>query len=216
MRQSVFGFYVDEGLRGWADGYNTEQKTDGRVSVQELGRFVRARVDRWARLNRNTRQTPILWGDAEDFDLAVLAKGQPIPPRIVPPAENYPDWLAKGWSVRDQWWADESFRLVPHVFRELEATLLHAEQQWRGGVEPARVQADLQKQIDAFNSQLAQAKRAVPRPEPKSLMLALRHRPPQPPAPEPAKDDKESPAATGHRQGSAPAADQARRGRAAA
>lgn len=191
MRQSVFGFYVDEGLRGWADGYNTEQKTDGRVSVQELSRFVKARVDRWTQKNQNGRQTPVLWGDAEDFNLAVLPQGEPIAPRQLAAPEEYPPWLTAGWGRRDQWWADGSFRLTPHLFRELEATVLHAEQQWRGGVESARVQADLQKQLDSLQSQLAQAKRAVPRPEPKSLMLALRHRPPPPPAPEPSKDEKE-------------------------
>src|SRR5262245_2882995 len=50
MGQSVFGFYVDEGLRGWADGFNAENRPDGRVSVRELANFVRVRVDRWTRL----------------------------------------------------------------------------------------------------------------------------------------------------------------------
>ena len=45
MGRSVFGFYLEEGLRGWADGYG-EGKRDGHVSVRELAAFVGARVDR--------------------------------------------------------------------------------------------------------------------------------------------------------------------------
>jgi hypothetical protein len=69
LRHSVFGYYVMEGLRGWADGC-LDGKPNQRVTVRELEKFLRARVARWARENRGAEQTPVLWGSAEDFELA--------------------------------------------------------------------------------------------------------------------------------------------------
>src|SRR5439155_64864 len=60
--RSIFNYYVEEGLRGWADGYGPRGRRDGRVTVTELAEFVKVRVDRWAQRNRNARQTPVLYG----------------------------------------------------------------------------------------------------------------------------------------------------------
>src|SRR5262249_22614691 len=62
LGRSVFGYYFDEALRGWADGYNPRHRSEGRVSVRELAEFVSRRVDRWAVRCRDTRQTPVLLG----------------------------------------------------------------------------------------------------------------------------------------------------------
>src|SRR5207244_6082355 len=59
LGQSVFGYYLEEGLRGWAQGWNAEGKSHGQVSARELAEFVKRRVDRWAERNRRTRPTPI-------------------------------------------------------------------------------------------------------------------------------------------------------------
>ena len=57
LGRSVFGYYFEEGLRGWADGWGADGKPDGHVSARELAEFVKRRVDRWADQNRGTRQT---------------------------------------------------------------------------------------------------------------------------------------------------------------
>jgi hypothetical protein len=60
---------------------------------------------------------------------------------------------------------------VPRAFRELEAGLLRAELQWRGGMELKRVEQDLKVQLDRFRDQLEQA-RGFFQGEPRSLTLA--------------------------------------------
>ena len=49
LGRSVFNFYLEEGLRGWADGYGPDGRHDGLITVRELAAFCQARVDRWAR-----------------------------------------------------------------------------------------------------------------------------------------------------------------------
>jgi hypothetical protein len=81
LGRSVFGYYVEEGLRGWADGYNADNNRDGHVSARELALFVNRRVDRWAEHNRGTRQTPILIpkDGKDDFELVALEHDQAQP-----------------------------------------------------------------------------------------------------------------------------------------
>jgi hypothetical protein len=75
---SIFSFYLDEGLRGAADGY-ADSRRDGQVSVRELAAFVRARVQRWTKHNLDVRQTPMLVGDAADFALTSASAGDQAP-----------------------------------------------------------------------------------------------------------------------------------------
>lgn len=171
LGRSVFGYYLDEGLRGWADGYNPEGKSDARVSVQELARFVRVRVDRWATRNRNARQTPVLVGTG-DFELVTLEHGTARPAPELAPAAEYPAWLSQAWQLRDQWWADQTFRLAPRAFRQLEATALRAERQWRGGVDPGKIQNEFKKDLDDLKKQADAARSSVPRMEPRTLAQA--------------------------------------------
>src|SRR5262249_35862265 len=82
IHQSVFGYYLDAGLKGAADGYNPDGKRNDRVSVRELAAFVRKRVDRWTSRNRKARQTPFLMGpEGEDFDLTQKIKESGADPR---------------------------------------------------------------------------------------------------------------------------------------
>jgi hypothetical protein len=176
MQQSVFGYYLSEGLSGRADGCNPAGNRDGRVSVNELVAYVQERVDAWARINRNARQTPVFWQmglpRGDDFELVVLSR-QPEA-RDLETADTVkplPAWLRDGWKVRDGWWDDESFRIAPRVFRRLEATLLRAEQRWRGGIPAELVRRDLETDLRRFRDQVQKA-RAVPQPRPRSLALA--------------------------------------------
>src|SRR5205823_385580 len=86
LNRSVFGYYLEQGLGGWADGYNPEGIRDGRVSVHELAAFLQARVDRWAVLNRSSRQTPVLLGLGEDWELVALDHGKARPEVGLAPA----------------------------------------------------------------------------------------------------------------------------------
>jgi Carboxypeptidase regulatory-like domain len=174
LGQSVFGFYLEEGLRGWADGYGSRGK-DGRVTVDELARFVRARADRWVRQNHDARQTPVLYGPeklAQAFELVALTK-EPTPPAKAVTVDPYPEWLQYGWQLRDLWWNDGSVELSPRTFRKLEAALLRAEQLWRGGVRAKQLETDLDTQLAQFRKEIDRAWAAVPRPDkPRSLALA--------------------------------------------
>jgi hypothetical protein len=173
-QRSAFGYFLDEGLRGLANGYNPEHKQNQRVSVHELAEFARERVDRWAWRNRNAHQTPQLFGKADDFDLTVLEHGQPKEESTDPEPAAYPDWLRDGWRLRDHWWTDGSFRAAPRVFRQLEASLLRGEQRWRGdmGPDPERIKQTLEADLREFKRQLQQAQ-SVRRPEPRSLAQAV-------------------------------------------
>ncbi len=128
--RSVFGYYFEQALRGDADQYNADRFENGRVTVREAARLIAARVDRWAMKNRSCRQTPLLLGEGEDFDLAVCD----VHPLVAPaPAKvpKYPEWLLAGWKLREQWLAEGTSRLAPRVFHQLEAHLLRVERKWQ-------------------------------------------------------------------------------------
>ena len=130
LGRSVFSYYFEQALRGDADRYNSDHLEDGRVTVREAAQLVAARVDRWAMQNRACRQTPMLLGKGKDFELTVCRVAPltaPVPTKL----PKYPDWLLAGWKLREQWEADGTSRLAPHLFRHLEARLLHMEREWR-------------------------------------------------------------------------------------
>src|SRR5262249_40966411 len=127
LGRSVFGYYFEEGLRGYSDGYGGQPR-DGHISVRDVAAFVAARVDRWAFRSRGVRQTPLLLGSGDDFSLGALDHGQPyehtpLPPDLTKsvaasaPAKEttkdnkeakspYPSWLLDGWKLRDRWWQE--------------------------------------------------------------------------------------------------------------
>lgn len=170
MRQSVFGFYTVEGMRGWADGYNPQKKRNRRVSVSELAGFVRGRVARWARRNRNADQTPLVVAGKDDFDLVVLSERELRPTEENASVDPYPEGLAADWKLCDEARLPEKAGLVsPRLVRRLEASLVRAEKRWRGGWEPAAALEGLERDVAAVQDQLAR-----PRPDdPPAHSLAL-------------------------------------------
>src|SRR5438093_1193435 len=106
LGRSVFGYYFEEGLRGWADGWGGDGKRDGHVSARELAEFVKRRVDRWADQNRGTRQTPLLLPkDASvDFQMVALEHGRAQEKVTPPEMTEYPKILKEAWQVRDAAW----------------------------------------------------------------------------------------------------------------
>ncbi len=174
MGRSIFNAYLEEGLRGWADGAIDKQGRDGIVKVHELARFVAARVARWATQNRNARQTPVLHGEIDrlDFPLVALDHDRPgahLPAHSLP---DYPVWLEQAWRLRDQWWEDGSQRFAPWPFRRLQANLLMGERDWRGGYPSEQVEKERMNPLEKIEDQRKEAREVVnPRP-PRSLALA--------------------------------------------
>jgi hypothetical protein len=172
MGRSVFNFYLEEGLRGWSDGYGPAGRRDGQITVRELAAFCQARVDRWAKRNRNVRQVPQLYGSGPDFPLVALEHGEPseMPPTREP--SPYPEWLFKAWKERDAWRAGEKDHASARLFRGLEAQVLTAERAWRGGVKAELVQERLAASLALARRQL-ELQEKWPRPQPASLASAL-------------------------------------------
>lgn len=181
LGRSAFGYYMEEALRGWADGVGGV--ADGTVTVKELAAFVSARVDQWARSNRGARQQPALYqtGAGRDFPLVILDRGRPRPHLTLPrgreldpakPAVPFPAWLERAWAERDRWRAEGHALLAPRAFRAMEAHLLRAEEDWRHGDDPATVEKALRARIDGLKAEWAVAL-GTPRPNGfRSLALA--------------------------------------------
>src|SRR5262249_16263444 len=80
-RQTVFGHFLIQGLRGAA----SDENNDGRLNAWEVFSYLSPNVQRWVRDNRDETQTPLLLprGDgqrrARGMDLTVV--------RSAPPAE---------------------------------------------------------------------------------------------------------------------------------
>lgn len=161
LGRSVFSFYLEEGLRGHADGSVGSAHVDGEVSVSELAAFVRQRVDRWARLNRGVRQTPLFLGNGPDFTLTNPGTDQALAwlPDASPLA--YPDWLQAGWQQRDQWWKAGNHRLVPRGFQVGQALLCKAERDLAGGKDPGSLKKNLET-WKRLESELDREQKALP------------------------------------------------------
>ncbi len=169
--RSVFLAYAEEGLNGWADLEPVTGDRDGRVSLDELIRYVAPRVDRWAVRCRGVRQTPVVLGSRGDFSVGPRRRGALIS-RASPPEDRiYPPWLEEGWTLRDRGKGESAVRFAPWSLRRLEAALLHAEASWRGGGDPDRVRADLAAAQGAATRDF-EASRSFPHPVPRSLALA--------------------------------------------
>jgi hypothetical protein len=172
LQLSVFGYYLDQGLSGQADGYNARGARDERVSARELAEYVTAHVDRWARTNRGTRQTPVLYGKADDFPLVGYDAEKLPSPAEVPASGSLPEWLMQLWKKRDDWVSQGLHRRVPGVFQQLETLLLRAETRWRSGMEENRVKQDVDERLPLITRLVDDDARKTIQPEAHSLALA--------------------------------------------
>lgn len=83
-QMSAFGYYVVQGLKGWADLWNPTRTKNSRVVVSELAEYVAVRTNRWVVENRRRTQTVKLFPPTaagvsrSDFDLVVNAKPTPM------------------------------------------------------------------------------------------------------------------------------------------
>lgn len=172
LGRSVFGYYFEQAIRGDADQYNAHLLEDGRITVQEAAKLISSRVDRWAMHNRSCRQTPILLGEGEDFDLAVcdlLPLVAPAPTKC----PKYPEWLLAGWKLREQWLADGTSRLAPRLFQQLESHLLRTERKWRFTHSDEELKIAWQKTSDDLKREVLLYSNHAAGPAPVSLAAAV-------------------------------------------
>ncbi|HEX4148506.1 MAG TPA: hypothetical protein VHY20_05945, partial [Pirellulales bacterium] len=174
LGRSAFGYYFEQALLGHADGFNSHNLRDGRVSVRELAAFVQARVGRWAWQARGKAQIPLLHGRGQDFELTAVSTSQ-LPGKSLDKPPEYPAWLLAAWKLRDQWQTEAINHRFPRVYRQLEAQVLRSEWQWRYGGEPSRMKSDLDARISQLQRRLRVADASLAAPTPRLLSIKLGH-----------------------------------------
>lgn len=70
--------------------------------------------------------------------------------------ETYPAWLAKGWELRERWASGPQIAAAPRLFRQLEASLLRSEPDYRVGKDPKELETTLNGTINALSARLEQ------------------------------------------------------------
>jgi hypothetical protein len=163
LGRTVFGFYLEVGLHGAADGW-TGETPDSRVTVTELAAFVRSKVAEWATSTNGVPQTPVLVGSAEDFVLHAVARSEEVSEPALA-AIDFPDWLRTSWPRAEQ------TRRAPWAFRKARTALLAAERDLLAGKPPGEVQRDLETQLGAAE-QLATALSSTTNPDPLPTLAA--------------------------------------------
>src|SRR5262249_25281086 len=123
---SVFGYYVAEGLSGAAQGWDPSVRG---LTVHGLARYVRDRVAHWVAANRQAVQTPVLLGDpALNFTLPRGAHPRVlIAPRDPKATEGLWARLDEAWARRAALQARHPYRHSPLHWRRYLETLLAAE-----------------------------------------------------------------------------------------
>jgi hypothetical protein len=166
LGRSVFGMFLERGLAGEADGFGKRGRKDRRVTIQELAPYVIDRVEQWARTHRNARQAPRLVASDSMLDFPLVAIRPGSPPLIsAPEPKAYPDWLRDGWIWRDTLREGEFQHDSVNILRRVEAILLRAEGDWRGGYDPGQIEARTVDKLNACRRVLdARAKAPAPRP----------------------------------------------------
>jgi hypothetical protein len=176
--RTAFGYYFEQALRGYADGYGPNGNRDGRVTAREVAAFVRARVARWTERNRSAKQTPVLFCGHEqaaaadgglDIPLVALSHGVPREPAELAPQRAYPAWLADAWELHDQWLATQVHRTAPTLVRQLGQALVRSEQFWEQGHSPEALKQSLGSEVERLTERWFRLQRDLAEPEPHSL-----------------------------------------------
>jgi len=169
LGRSVFGHYVELGLRGYAD--ISSPTSDGRVTALELGRFVQARVSRWARENAIRPQTPQLLGQGVDFSLLIIEHGMPREPVAFQPVVDFPPALVEGWRLRDAW-AKGNLLELTGLIHQLERELLGEEARLTYGGSAAEAATNATAITSRSNSARLQLTQNLAAPPPRTLFEA--------------------------------------------
>ncbi len=168
LGRSVFGYFLEDALRGWADYDASQPARQGLVTVHKLAEHVQTRVAAWAHAH-NARQTPVLYGETADFPLVAIERSKPATHPSRAEERIQPDWLSGAWKARERWWTEERHRASPWLFRRLESEVFHADQRWRDGTDPDVTQKDFADTLERLDKQYA---RLIDEVRPGSLSLA--------------------------------------------
>ncbi len=111
-RQSLFAYFLEQGLLGNADGF-LDQRSDGRVSTPELVAYVKQTVKSYSQEVYAAQQTPMVIGNLATFDLcaysaakraqsdAAVAQRTPPPSSALPASTPAPAEVAATPSPRE-------------------------------------------------------------------------------------------------------------------
>lgn len=127
--RTVFGWFVERGLRGDADGYLSHCPADGRIDIEEFVAYLRGEVYSFAQHACGATQTPTCYGDAGSFEVSVVTT--PIDDDEQPAAlAEYPKWLAKSWADYQQLRHSGQFVQNVEAFHRWTIALLTVEAAW--------------------------------------------------------------------------------------
>lgn len=169
LRKTVFTHYVIEGLKGAAD-----EDSNGRVDALELHNYVKRHVSRWARANRDARQTPVLLGGkdrAKDIELVVVKDEYKAPNYAEIPAFEVPKELSESWELAARLanQAPSPSAYAPHLWRRYLDLLVRYEQLIRAGDQ--RRAPDVKHALDDLKEDLVRAQRLELRSADNSLAM---------------------------------------------
>ena len=170
LGRTVFGWYLEAGLRGEADGWDGGS-VDGRVTVNELAAFLHEKTGHWVTATRGEAQSPRMIGAGTDFTLRGISQNQADTEKPEPEF-LFPDWLRISWERRDQWQRDGRAAAAPWAFRKLQASLMTAERECLAGKPGAAVERDFGRQLLAAD-QVSTALTVLPSPDPLPTLAAL-------------------------------------------
>jgi hypothetical protein len=168
LRRGFFGWFLDRGLGGTADGWNAERDLDKRVSAHEWLDFAGNHTERLTGRLGLPDQPPARFGAGADFEILPVPQKGPTPAPQIEMADEYPQWLLLGWQERDRWRADGSYLRLQRTYRHLEAALQRAESLWLGGFDAGKAQTELENERD----ELKAIKKKYPAPIPPTRSLA--------------------------------------------
>ncbi len=167
LKRSAFGWFLERGLAGIADGWNSARNKDERIAPLELMTFTRDQVAGLSgKLNQS--EIPFIRGRDQEIVVAAVPQGGAKPAPAAEEAEVYPASLLAYWQERDRWNDTGYARRLPRTSRQLEAALMRAESQWLGGIETEK----WQRELDAEVQQLRAVKQRFPDPVPPIRSIA--------------------------------------------
>ena len=170
IQGSVFGRFLQLGLAGVADDPAVGGDGDERVTLFELDRFLKLRVNQWSVANRACRQVPLLLYSGDDFKvtscLNAKSRRRMRAELHSPPADSNTitsATLETAWRAFNQVCADGEFlRMCPRKHGQLLRQLLRLEQLATAGRGYERSAHRLLDEIELRIGRVSRAKSEAP------------------------------------------------------
>lgn len=133
LHQSVFGYFVRQGLLGAADQRSEGGDGDGEVQLGELYRYVKRQTAQWVLENRAGLQEPVLLAaDPEASNAFLVHAKKPhlleALPQLDPQSAAVWDRIAPYWQRHDALRRRRVFLAQPLLWEAFQRTLLRFEQ----------------------------------------------------------------------------------------